>query len=267
MNNFLVGQHQSTSFLKAGAQLSVIPGSIKIERKVMAFATLLIRILFVGFLTLLCVPASAFDFYDIEILVFRQFNSQNDDEELDIPNFRHLELNLELQDLFDRKEAIPLEPAIEGYLSQPAQLINVSPDYEILFHGRWSQISSDRKAAPYIQIDLPAIGRSHTLTGVLRLFSTDLLYFDTFLRYRPAKKPTTEQTSEPEGQQPYYFLKERRRVKFREVHFLDHPKFGVLLTVWPVKLPELPPSTIKPQPEIKVEPTNAPAILPSSNDS
>ena len=43
--------------------------------------------------------------------------------------------------------------------------------------------------------------------------------------------------------QPYYFLKERRRVKFREVHFLDHPKFGILLTVWPVKLPELPPPT------------------------
>ena len=226
------------------------------------------RNLFFGLLTLVCVSAPAVDFYDVEILVFRQLDSQGDDEELEVPNIRHLELNLELQDLLDRTSAIPLEPAIEGYLSHPAQRIGSSRDYEILFHGRWSQTTSDRKAAPYIRIDLPAIRRSHTLTGVLRLFATDLLYVDTFLRYRPAKQQATNQTSESTGPntQPYYFLKERRRVKFREVHFLDHPKFGILLTVWPVKLPELPSPTNEPQPTIKTDPANTSAISPSSSD-
>ena len=128
------------------------------------------RVLFFGLLALVSVPAPAIDFYDVEILVFRQLDSQGDDEELDVPNIRHLELNLELHDLLDRTSAIPLEPAIEGYLSHPSQRIGNSRDYEILFHGRWSQTTSDRKAAPYIRIDLPAIRRSHTLTGVLRLF-------------------------------------------------------------------------------------------------
>jgi hypothetical protein len=216
-----------------------------------------------------CVPTSAVDFYDVEILVFRQLDSQGDDEELDVPHIRHLELNLELQDLLDRTSPIPLEPAIEGYLSSPAQRIGNSRDYEILFHGRWSQTTSDRKAAPYIQIDLPAIRGSHTLTGVLRLFSTDLLYVDTFLRYRPARQQTANQLSEYTGQntQPYYFLKERRRVKFGEVHFLDHPKFGVLLTVWPVKLPELPPPTNEPQSAIKTDPANTASISQSLSDS
>jgi len=174
-----------------------------------------------------------------------------------------------LQDLLDGTSAIPLEPAIEGYLSNPAQRIDSSRDYEILFHGRWSQTTSDRKAAPYIRIDLAAIGRSHTLTGVLRLFATDLLYVDTFLRYRPAEQQSTNQISKSAEQntQPYYFLKERRRVKFREVHFLDHPKFGVLLTVWPVKLPELPSPTNEPQPAIKTDPGNTPSISPSSSNS
>ena len=140
--------------------------------------------------------AHAVDFYDAEILVFRQFDSQGDDEELDVPNIRHLELNLELQDLLDRTSTVPLEPAIEGYLSHPAQRIGNNQDYEILFHGRWSQTTSDRKAAPYIRVDLPAIRRSHTLTGVFRLFSTDLLYVDIFLRYRPEKQQTASQTSE-----------------------------------------------------------------------
>ena len=211
---------------------------------------MILRIFFFGLYTLVCAPAIAVDFYDVEILVFRQLDSQGDDEELDVPNIRHLELNLELQDLLNRTSAFSLEPAIHGYLSDPAQRIGSTRNYEILFHGRWSQTTSDRKAAPYIRITLPAIGRSHSLTGVLRLFSTDLLYVDTFLRYRPAAQDATNQTSESAEQnaQPYYFLKERRRVKFREVHFLDHPKFGVLLTVWPVKLPKLLPLTDEPQP-------------------
>jgi hypothetical protein len=212
------------------------------------------RVLFFSLMTLVWIPAPAVDFYDAEILVFRQLNSQGDNEELDVPNIRHLELNLELQDLLDRTSVILLEPAIEGYLSDPAKSIDDNRDYEILFHGRWSQTTSDRKAAPYIRINLPAIGRSHTLSGILRLFSTDLLYVDTFLRYRPTEQQAANQALEPTGQntEPYYFIKERRRVKFREVHFLDHPKFGALLTVWPVKLPELPLPTNEPQPTTEI---------------
>jgi hypothetical protein len=226
------------------------------------------RALFFGLLALVSIPAPAIDFYDVEILVFQQLDSQGDDEELDVPNIRHLELNLQLHDLLDQTSAIPLEPAIEGYLSDPGQRIENSRDYEILFHGRWSQATSDRKAAPYIRIDLPTVGQSPALIGVLRLFSTDLLYVDAFLRYRPSEQQANNQIvkSKDLNTQPYYFLNERRRVKFREVHFLDHPKFGVLLTVWPVKLPVLPPPTNEPKPIIKPNPKNTPSISPGSSD-
>ena len=70
------------------------------------------RVLFFTLLALVSIPAPAIDFYDVEILVFRQLDSQGDDEELDVPNIRHLELNLELHDLLDRTSVIPLEPAI-----------------------------------------------------------------------------------------------------------------------------------------------------------
>jgi hypothetical protein len=226
------------------------------------------RILFFGLLALVSGPAPAIDFYDVEILVFRQLDSQGDDEELDVPNIRHLELNLALHDLLDQTSPIPLDPAIEGYLSNAGQRIGNSRDYETLFHGRWSQTTSDRKTAPYIRIDLPAVGRSPSLIGVLRLFSTDLLYVDAFLRYRPAEQQANKRIvkSTERNKQPYYFLKERRRVKFREIHFLDHPKFGILLTVLPVKLPELPVPTNEPQPDIKSDPVNTPSISPSSSD-
>ena len=226
------------------------------------------RALFFSLLALASVPAPAIDFYDVEILVFRQLDSQGDDEELDVPNIRHLELNLALHDLLDQTSPIPLDPAIEGYLSNAGQRIGNSRDYETLFHGRWSQTPSDRKTAPYIRIDLPAVGRSPSLIGVLRLFATDLLYVDAFLRYRPTERQATNhivESTEP-NTQPYYFLKERRRVKFQEVHFLDHPKFGILLTVWPVKLPELPSIANEPQPTINSKPANTTPISSSSSD-
>ncbi len=226
------------------------------------------RFLFFSLFALVSVPAPAVDFYDIEILVFRQLDNQGDNEELDVLDIRHLELNLELHDLLNQASARPLEPAIEGYLSDQGQLIGNSQHYEILFHGRWSQTTSDRKAAPYIRIDLPAVGRNHALIGVLRLFSTDLLYVDAFLRYRPAENQANKHIvgATEQNTQPYYFLKNRRRVKFREVHFLDHPKFGILLTVWPVNLPELPPPTSKPQPTIKTDPATVPSISPRTSD-
>jgi hypothetical protein len=226
------------------------------------------RVLFFGLLALVSVTAPAIDFYDVEILVFRQLDSQGDDEELDVPNIRHLEFNLQLHDLLDRTSAIPVEPAIDGYLSDPGQHIGNSRDYEILFHGRWSQTTSDRQGAPYIRIDLPAVGRGSTLIGVLRLFATDLLYIDAILRYRPAEQQENDQIGESRERntQPYYFIKERRRVKFREVHFLDHPTFGILLTVWPVKLPELPSPTNEPEPTINTDSANTPPTSPSSSD-
>ncbi len=35
-------------------------------------------------------------------------------------------------------------------------------------------------------------------------------------------------------------LTESRRMRSRELHYLDHPLFGVLVEAWPVELPELP---------------------------
>ena len=49
----------------------------------MPYATLQ-KVLFFGLLTSVCVPVPAYDFYDVEILVFRQLDSQGDDEELDV---------------------------------------------------------------------------------------------------------------------------------------------------------------------------------------
>jgi len=201
-------------------------------------------------------PAFAVDFYDAEIIIFRQLDSLGDAEELNIPRERHVNLHLELESLLQSAITISLEPAIEGYLASLSQRLRVSRNYEIIFHGRWSQTTSDRKKSPHVLINLPAIkDQTHSMAGILHLFSTDLLYIDTLLRYRPEKElfVQNKDSSEENAIRPYYFIKERRRIKFQEVHFFDHPKFGAILTVWPIKLPELLELTEKSHPNRQAE--------------
>ncbi|NKB75763.1 MAG: hypothetical protein GKR96_01660 [Gammaproteobacteria bacterium] len=42
-----------------------------------------------------------------------------------------------------------------------------------------------------------------------------------------------EETTLPSEQQPYFFISEKRRLKFKQIHYFDHPEFGVILGVWP----------------------------------
>jgi hypothetical protein len=41
-------------------------------------------------------------------------------------------------------------------------------------------------------------------------------------------------------------LTESRRMRSRELHYLDHPLFGVLVEAWPVELPEMPAEAVLP---------------------
>lgn len=42
-------------------------------------------------------------------------------------------------------------------------------------------------------------------------------------------------------------LTERRRMRSRELHYLDHPLFGMLVAAWPLELPEMAVETAQPE--------------------
>ena len=179
------------------------------------------------------------DFYDVEIVIFEQLNPIFDSEDLTTQDNRKLDLEFRLKELHGRPQNISIEPTVEGYLDKPSRRITDSFRYQILFYGGWSQKTSDRKSAPYVDVNLPKVGQNTSLKGVLRLFSTDLLYVDILLRYGAL---ASNQSNEQEdvlrkNLDNYFFIDERRRIKIRETHFFDHPRFGILLTVWPVRLP------------------------------
>ncbi len=121
--------------------------------------------------------------------------------------------------------------------------------HRILRTASWTQPSAVYQHAPLIPLGL---ADTPLATGFIRVYKTSLIYADIDLQFSPespasatlpdlssalpASVPVGTQTSSPlSGNLPeHYFLSEKRRLKFREVHYFDHPKFGVILGIWPV---------------------------------
>ena len=179
-----------------------------------------------------CERVFSADFYDSEIIIFSQLKNQGDEESIHRLDPHHIDLQIELNNLINKKRTIELEPAIDSQFPEILDKLRDSNNYEILFHGQWSQTSVKRTKAPYVLINLPRIDQQSTLNGTIFLFATDLLYLDLLLRYQPKHDNNVKFRAE----RPYYFINHRRRIKFKEIHFIDHPKFGVIVSVRPVTL-------------------------------
>lgn len=115
------------------------------------------------------------------------------------------------------------------------------------------------------RIDLARDPSQVALDGTLRVHRARYLHVEAdLLYYRPldgdgntpaaTDDPSTisapdspdtafiEQLLAEEDVAPRLFrLTESRRMRSRELHYLDHPLFGVLVEAWPVELPEAPP--------------------------
>lgn len=87
-----------------------------------------------------------------------------------------------------------------------------------LLHLAWIQPASPGRNAPY------HVSNGETVAGVVSLERGEALHAIVDMEYRAA-----------DGK--LYRLREKRQLKLNEIHYLDHPVFGVLIQVIPV----LPP--------------------------
>lgn len=140
----------------------------------------------------------------------------------------------------------------------------VAAGYRILHAANWIQ-----PAAAYQHAPLISFGAADSLLpyGFIKVYKTTLIFADINVQYSPltltgftdantvsiprintdaneglsvtntdrantngAKANTVETISEP--QQPHFFISEKRRLKFKEIHYFDHPLFGVIIGVW-----------------------------------
>jgi len=146
-----------------------------------------------------------------------------------------------------------------------ADTLEESPDHDILQTLSWNQSEADYKTSPLI----------NTLTshmkGVIRVYAPNLLFAEVNLTYVPEEilpesllenedenEDVPENITAPALDTPYasidygsnyllepvlepvivhYFMDEQRKLKLNEIHYFDHPRFGVILNVKPIEEP------------------------------
>lgn len=106
-------------------------------------------------------------------------------------------------------------------------LTNLEKDstYRVVTQKKWVQIGEEKKSSK-----LMLVQAGTELEGLAQFYVSRFLHIELDLRLRPADAPLSET-----GTPVVFRLDEKRRIKSQETHYFDHPKFGALVRVTPLK--------------------------------
>ena len=133
-------------------------------------------------------------------------------------------------------------------LTKFAKLLENDPDYELLNFLSWTQEPVRKSRTIPVSLDIEhselQIVPQYLLSGEILVYEVQqLLQFEIDAIYNPIPDISKETVYLPESVTLYerktrFRLNERRRVQIDEVHYFDHPKFGVIFTTSRLKSPE-----------------------------
>ncbi|MDH5393936.1 MAG: peptidoglycan binding protein CsiV [Gammaproteobacteria bacterium] len=173
-------------------------------------------------------------------------------------------------------------PVEKFRLSKEAEQLNKSDEYEILYHSAWIQPGLDKEKAEFIHIksqqadsvisavdslsagDNPVLAEMQSflnpgkdtaaentrLDGVVKVELGRYLhiYFDLKYQRDLAANQSVLNTKSLNNYKDikYYPIQNHRRMRSKEVHFIDHPLIGILVLATPFVLPEKNETTEQP---------------------
>ncbi len=198
--------------------------------------------------------------YHVEVIIFEQ--SIDNSEAQEVWNFSPSSLASKFDNLSSLKASssemeyqIALEKlsAVESSLRQSG--------LSILRTANWTKPSEVYHLAPTV-----SLGTEESILpdAYVKIYKTALIFAELNIQLSPLQLPTefdANSSEQPESgtatiettsiesnpapdsvsfavqevYPPHYFLSEKRRLKFGEIHYFDHPKLGVILGVWPVE--------------------------------
>ncbi|HEY0721462.1 MAG TPA: CsiV family protein [Gammaproteobacteria bacterium] len=112
-----------------------------------------------------------------------------------------------------------------------------SSEYRPLLHTAWRQPGLSREQAVGVLVESGAasatLGGAKPLSGVIKVGLSRYLHLDANLLYRLPRKAGAEGK---ENEVPFdtFQLSESRRMRSKEIHYLDHPMFGVIALITPL---------------------------------
>ena len=164
--------------------------------------------------------------YRVEVLVFSQLDSYATER---APTQVRLEQPEKVVDLaFTGNTNIRLLDKAQRSLNPDAYTLNSTGVYRVLFHEAWVQAGQSKHRAPWIQVrGGEYIGATRQLDGVLRIFLSSYLHLNTRLQLRR----TGADSREHGGDAVIYSLEQSEVLKIGKLHYVDHPKLGLLIKV------------------------------------
>jgi hypothetical protein len=181
--------------------------------------------------------------YDIELLIFRNL-VENDAGEvwpLDYSDWFEESVAGEQPDTLTQA-AVTWLPKSQFRLSAQRNALARSAPYRPITHLAWRQVVPGRQRAQ--ALELP--GGEHNpdrayVDGVVRVAVERYLHLDLDLRlHLPA---TAAQATSPEYGVPEIRLRQQRRMRSKELHYIDHPRFGVIALITPYETVQAPAET------------------------
>lgn len=198
--------------------------------------------------------------YTVEVIVFKNLSGNPAGAEIwtrtnqePLPE-ADLEIDLPDEVASPKQEAVEYTrlQGSELSLGELAKKLRASSRYEVLLHQGWRQPGLDRnRAAPMrIEVTLDDGARSARaasggwgsprarLEGELKLILSRYLHLETDLRYYTGEvlqplDAIQDEFADLVTQPLVYRLKQGRRMRSGELHYLDHPGFGLLAVVRP----------------------------------
>ena len=201
-------------------------------------------------LILTAITAHAADIrYNVEVVIFEDIDGRYINSE-QWPIIHHPENELETENekkQIKNNRKIKLTHQVSDALSEHVAKLNTSERYNVLLHQSWQQAGLSNAEAINIQVNSAEIEKKYednqepksSIEGTLKLILGRYLHIHTDLLYKRLNQNNI-QTTETLNNKVFseFKIKSQRRMRSKEVHYIDHPLVGILVLVTPIKPPE-----------------------------
>ena len=178
--------------------------------------------------------ASGLQSYDVELIIFRHLSTTGTDEQWTLESMVDEQVEIPEEDASPFESPQPAQPpVVDRFPVLPASKFKLtamydslrrSRNYQPLAHFGWTQPGFSRDSAPFFPIEA-FVPSSTGASGRIALSRGRYLHLTLDLEY------TAPATATDPAQR--YVLRQSRRMRSNERHYIDHPMFGVIALVTP----------------------------------
>lgn len=176
--------------------------------------------------------------YNVEVVIFESLANKGWTEEYWPEDIELPDTKGSTSITSTNQKPLWIKPAKANLTSEVSKLNKRG--YRVIFHQAWSQQAYSNKKAPTVLIENNS-STATNLLGTMRLYKTRFAHVDFNLEFERripsavleafAQNQKLDQADLPTHWR--FNLKESRKIKPGELHYIDHPLFGVLVRIQP----------------------------------